>query len=872
MKKVILLIMFLPYLASGQIVDDFESGNLINWIQNTEGHWKADTTESISENFSLHHVFDNPSSGSDCIGLLLTNFHPAEGLTRWSFKVKYNHDPSSSNNWAAYLMSDTDPGSFADGSSINGYAVGVNLTGSDDILKLWKIRNGTSSILMTCPVTWQPGLGISKAVEIIVERTTTGIWSISVYDSDGFLKGSASCSDNELFTSSWFVLNYRYTSTLDRLLWFDDFKIEGVFYEDKLPPEIISYIVSGNNSLEINLSEEPSDEIILLSNYSINNSGEPPVRIEKKSATSYLIIFQNQFNNKIHNTLIINKICDNSGNCKENASVLFTPVWADPGDIIISEIMADPVPVVSLPGKEYLEIYNRTEFSFNLKDWRLSTESQNTTFPSVNFDPGSFIILCSVTDTLTFSEYGKAIGLKSFPALTDEGRMLYLSDNQENMIHGLEYSSEWYRNDLKKGGGWSLEMIDTDFPFFTEGNWEASSARKGGTPGLINSVSRSNPDPLFHGIENVFPEDSLTINIQFSETVFTLFENIENITIGEDPVSSNKASDPLMRQFSIKPFKPLTKGKVYSLNIPGDVTDFAGNSITRYTFKFGLPETVKKGDIVFNELLFNPYTDDPDYIELYNCSDKVLDASKLYLASIDSETGDTSEIKQVAADGRCIVPGAFYTVTTDREKVISRYISSEPDNIFNTTGLPSMPDDKGHLLLLNRELDLIDEVIYSDDMHFSLLAEDEGVSLEKIRPEIPSDESSGWHSASESSGWGTPGTQNSVFSPGSETGDRITFSSGKISPDNDGYEDVLLIDFNLDGIGNVVSVTIFDETGGFVRKISENLFAGSQASVIWDGTADDGSLVRRGIYIIFIELYNDKGKTKSWKKVCTVIR
>jgi hypothetical protein len=157
-------------------------------------------------------------------------------------------------------------------------------------------------------------------------------------------------------------------------------------------------------------------------------------------------------------------------------------------------------------------------------------------------------------------------------------------------------------------------------------------------------------------------------------------------------------------------------------------------------------------------------------------------------------------------------------------------------------------------------------------MHFSLLAEDEGVSLEKIRPEIPSNESSGWHSASESSGWGTPGTQNSVFSPGSETGDRITFSSGKISPDNDGYEDVLVIDFNLDGIGNVVSVTIFDETGGYVRKISENLFAGSQASVIWDGTAADGSLVRRGIYIIFIELYNDKGKTKSWKKVCTVIR
>jgi hypothetical protein len=872
MKRVILLIMFLPYLVSGQIIDDFESGNLVNWVQSTEGHWKADTCENISGNFSLHHIFDNSASGSDCIGLPLTNIHPAEGMTRWSFLLRHGYDPSASNNWIVYLMSDADPVSFAGGALPSGYAAGINLTGYDDTLRLWKIKKGSLSVVVTCPVNWQNNIGTLNASKIVVERTSTGFWSISIYDQNNNLKGNGTGTDNELFTPSWLILNYRYSSTRDRLLWFDDLKIEGVFYEDKLPPEILSYNVSGNNSLVINLSEEPSDEIMLLSNYSLNNSGELPVRIEKKSATSYLIVFQNKFNNKIDNKLIINKICDNSGNCKENASVLFTPVWADPGDIIISEIMADPVPVVSLPGKEYLEVYNRTEFSFNLKNWRLSTESQSTTFPSVNFDPGSFIILCSVTDTLTFSEYGKVIGLKSFPALTDEGRMIYLSDNQGNMIHGLEYSSEWYRNDLKKAGGWSLEMIDTDFPFFTEGNWEASSSRKGGTPGLINSVLRSNPDPLFHGIENVFPEDSLTINIQFSETVFTLFENIERITIGEDPVSSIKSSDQLMSQFSIKPFKPLTKGKVYSLNIPDDVTDFAGNSITRYTFKFGLPETVKKGDIVFNELLFNPYTDDPDYVELYNCSDKILDASKLYLASIDSETGDTSEIKQVAADGRCIIPGAFYTVTTDREKVINRYISSDPENIFNTAGLPSMPDDKGHLLLLNRELDLIDEVIYSDDMHFSLLAEDEGVSLEKIRPEIPSNESSGWHSASESSGWGTPGTQNSVFSPGSETGGRITFSSGKISPDNDGYEDILVIDFNLDGIGNVVSVTIFDETGGYVRKISENLFAGSKASVIWDGTAADGSLVRRGIYIIFIELYNDKGKTKSWKKVCTVIR
>jgi uncharacterized protein YuzE len=129
-----------------------------------------------------------------------------------------------------------------------------------------------------------------------------------------------------------------------------------------------------------------------------------------------------------------------------------------------------------------------------------------------------------------------------------------------------------------------------------------------------------------------------------------------------------------------------------------------------------------------------------------------------------------------------------------------------------------------------------------------------------------------WHSASESSGWGTPGTENSVFCEVLQTDDEILFSSGKISPDTDGYEDVLVIDLDPKGMGNVITVTIFDETGYFIRRIAENLYAGSAASIVWDGTADDRTLVRTGIYVILIELYNDIGRTKFWKKVCTVIR
>jgi len=162
--------------------------------------------------------------------------------------------------------------------------------------------------------------------------------------------------------------------------------------------------------------------------------------------------------------------------------------------------------------------------------------------------------------------------------------------------------------------------------------------------------------------------------------------------------------------------------------------------------------------------------------------------------------------------------------------------------------------------------------MYTDKMHYSLLSSQEGVSLEKIRPGDKSGEKTNWHSASESSGWGTPGAPNSMFVEVPVTSDKITFSSTKITPDNDGNEDILIISMNFTGTGNVISVAVFDETGSFVRKIATNLFAGAEVSLNWDGTSDDGTLVNTGIYIVLISVFDDTGKTEKWKKVCTVIR
>jgi len=872
MKKVILLALLMPVTAFGQIRENFETGTLVNWQQSIDGHWKADSSESLSGKYSLHHIFDNPDAGIDCAGIKIQNLHPSEGVTRWSFLVRYGYDPSSSNNWSVFLIADNGPSDMSAEGTVKGFALGVNLIGSDDTLRLWKVNGNTITTIINSHINWQTNIGTTAIVKISVERSITGIWTVFVSTMNGNIIGTGSGNDIELFNSLWFGVYYKYSSTKDRLLWFDDISVEGTFYEDKDAPVITSCLASGKKSVDITLNEVPANSIMICDNFSLNTYENKALSVTMINNLKYHIEFACSLINQTLNKLFVDRLCDITGNCTQNINFGFTPVWAVTGDIVISEIMADPLPAVSLPAQEYLEITNRTGYTFDIKNWRLETTGQSTLFPETIIPPSGIFIVCAVQDTQLFKKFGKVIGLKQFPSLTDAGRIIYLSDSTGSLIHGVEYSSDWYKDDLKSQGGWALEMIDTGFPFYYIDNWTASVSKKGGTPGTVNSVSEDNPDKSFYGIQNVFPEDSTTIHIRFSEPVFNLSEMINGIRIAEKKINGFFPTDPICREFSFILDNPVERNEVHTITVPEGITDFAGNPIEKSDFKFGLTESVVTGDVLFNEVLFNPFPGDPDYLELFNLSDKIIDASRLQVVSENDDSGVKSEAILLSDERRCFLPGEYYAVSTDTKKISDRYFSADPTRLFKTESLPSMSDDKGHLVLFNRELDLIDEFMYTDKMHYSLLSSQEGVSLEKIRPGDKSGEKTNWHSASESSGWGTPGAPNSMFVEVPVTSDKITFSSTKITPDNDGNEDILIISMNFTGTGNVISVAVFDETGSFVRKIATNLFAGAEVSLNWDGTSDDGTLVNTGIYIVLISVFDDTGKTEKWKKVCTVIR
>ena len=93
---------------------------------------------------------------------------------------------------------------------------------------------------------------------------------------------------------------------------------------------------------------------------------------------------------------------------------------------------------------------------------------------------------------------------------------------------------------------------------------------------------------------------------------------------------------PFFNQVQLKTNNPLTANTVYTITA-NNITDCKGNTIgTANKAKVGLPVDAAAGEWIINEILFNPRSNAYDYVEFYNNSNKIFDASKLYIANRNS--------------------------------------------------------------------------------------------------------------------------------------------------------------------------------------------------------------------------------------------
>jgi hypothetical protein len=148
---------------------------------------------------------------------------------------------------------------------------------------------------------------------------------------------------------------------------------------------------------------------------------------------------------------------------------------AEEYDVIISEIMADPDPVVLLPEVEYIELYNRTDKNIDLTNWTISAGTTVRTIPNCVIESQGYILLCHKDKTGLFNGVNNIIGVDGFPALTNGGTVLTIKSKQGLVINTVRYSDSWYFDNFKKNGGYSLEIIDLNNPCEGENNWRATN-------------------------------------------------------------------------------------------------------------------------------------------------------------------------------------------------------------------------------------------------------------------------------------------------------------------------------------------------------------------------------------------------------------
>ena len=860
-----ILLLFFAMAASAQVTENFSDGDFTAnplWT-GSASDWIVNTSFQLQSN----NTVANSSFYISTANTLATE-------AQWEFYTKLSFNTSSANYTDIFLTASANDLTAA---TTNGYFVRIG--GTLDEICLYKKSGSTSTkIIDGLDATTNSS---SNTIKIKVTRDAANQWTLyrdlTGAGTNFFNEGSI--TDNTFNSSSFFgiLVKQSTVASFAQRHFFDDIFIQP-FVPDVTPPVIVSATAISNNSVDV-LFNETVDNISsqVAANYIASNSigAAATAVIDGVNNALVHLSFNNSFPNGSNNTLTINGVQDLAGNTLNNGTASFSFYTPQQYDIVIDEIIADPTPQVSLPNAEWIELKNTTAFPINLQGWKIGDISGlSGGMPNFILRPDSFVIVCTGSAVPALAAFGTTISVSSFPSLDNNGELLYLRDATGRLIHSVNYSINWYQNELKKDGGWTLEMIDTKNPCSGFSNWKASTDTRGGTPGKKNAVDGVNADQAAPKLLRAYASDSLNITLVFDEPLDSLkaataasYSISDGIGIPSNAVTVSPGFDKV----NLKLATALARNKVYTVTASA-VTDCVGNAISSSnTARVGLSEVADSLSIVINEILFNPPSAGSDYVEIYNRSNKIIDLKQTYIANRNT-TGIVSSIAQLSAAPYLFFPEDFMVITENVDWVKSSFITKNPGAFITIATMPSFNDDAGDVIILNAQGNITDELKYTDKWHFKLLDNKEGVALERIDYNASTQSQDNWHSAATNVNYGTPTYKNSQFRINDGVQGEVKLSPEIVSPDNDGQDDFATIDYSFPESGNVASITIFDASGRPVRYLQRNALCGTSGSFRWDGLGEKNQQLATGVYVVFTEVFNLNGKKKHFKTPIVVAR
>ena len=601
-----------------------------------------------------------------------------------------------------------------------------------------------------------------------------------------------------------------------------------------------------------------------------------------------LLLNEDLINNQVYE-VTIEGISDIFGNTidQQTRSVEYLE-FSDPElqELVINEILFRRL---TSDSHQFIEIYNRTDNNFNLSGWTLSDATGSATIPSGTAIAANDYIL--FTGHAVFASTSDKIiripGFRSYNTTTSDA--VILRDQDEITIDSLTYQPSWAGNEP----GVSLERKDPGAISIDRANWAPSIAEGGSTPVAKNSVFEIDITPPEIIFANLFHPDS--VEVRFTEFVnlgqavpkAALATNSPRFLIGGLEVDLLKYN-PLQANRIILDGSGLQAGEELNLVIE-NFKDFQGNVNSGESQPVAQPAI--PGDLVFNEIMFNPLADPHDgipdqaeYLEIVNRRPYAISLEGMFIHDRPDENDQVTSIVPVSTTAKWIPANGYFllypenTTTVFSESKMAVFFDLDPvlepqTFRFSRTTL-SLPNAGRQVYLADSTRTVIDMVEYSPGWHNPNLIDTRGIALERINPDEETNNPGNWGSSTRPEG-GTPLAANSIFQvpsqlPG-QTG--IVLEPNPFSPDGDGFEDNLYINYKFDEPDYLLRVRIYDRYGRHVRTLAESHQAGFEGSLIWDGRTDSGQSNRIGIYIVYIEAYNSAaGRNRNFRETVVIAR
>lgn len=850
----------LTFKVQGQFVDDFEDGDFTH-----NPSWLGGVQDFIvNENGQLQ--LNAQGAGISYLSTPSLSINDAQ----WEIYLEMDFNPSASNYVRIYLVSDQKDLS----GHLDGYFVMVG--GTDDEVSLYKQKGNQLYKIIDGK---DKRLDMNKVqAKIKVTRDEEGLWQLwsAVVDTAAYvLEGSE--IDSEIEKSAYSGIYCAYTATRSDRFYFDNFSVSGDPFVDKVPPALLGVHGVAYDTLQLIFSESLALSSVFLESFKITPAaGLPKSFVFHHDNSIIKLALSKPMQVGTEYTVSVEGIADMAGNsvASLSASFLFY-LEGMPGfrDVVINEMMVDPSPTVGLPDSEYIELLNVGDEAYNLSGWRVVDDRTQGVLSEFMLLPGGFVILSPVSDTLAFQAYGPTIGVSPWPSLNNDSDQVRLLRKDGQLIDQVNYSDRWYKSSIRNQGGYALEMIDPFNPCSQEDNWKASMDKDGGTPGKTNAVFASKPDLKGPELQQVFPKDAQTLLLTFNEGIDTMSLSQTEIRINGQTIRHTTVLSPDDALLELHLETPLTEGKAYLLEILR-IKDCNGNYINKEMnrFEFGLIESAQPGEVMINEVLFNPRVGGVDFVEIYNHSSKYLNAKGWMLANtaIEQETGEevVHSRNHIIQEDLLVPPQTFLALTTSIAKTLEYHPKAK--NMLEMRNMPSYPDKSGTVILLDATNEQLDRFDYSESYHSAILSDVEGVSLERIAYDEPTQDPNNWASAASTHAFATPGEYNSQSRRLAAIEGEVKVSPSVISPDSDGFNDYATIQYNFSKHHYVASIYVFDSAGRMVKKVAEQMSLGTTGFFSWDGTDQQLKRVKVGIYMVYFQLFDMTGEIKIFKEPIAV--